>query len=51
MTEALGTQPIALTMIPSASIQLLDVATEAAVRTAAASSRCSGAGGVRGVQR
>jgi aminoglycoside phosphotransferase (APT) family kinase protein len=33
----LGTQQIALTMIPSASIQLLDVATEAAVRTAAAS--------------
>jgi aminoglycoside phosphotransferase (APT) family kinase protein len=32
----IGTQPIAVTMIPSASIQLLDVATEADVRTAAA---------------
>lgn len=31
-----GSQPIAITMIPSASIQLLDVSTEAAVRTAAA---------------
>jgi aminoglycoside phosphotransferase (APT) family kinase protein len=34
--EALGTQPIAVTMIPSASIQLLDVVTEAEVRTVAA---------------
>jgi aminoglycoside phosphotransferase (APT) family kinase protein len=32
----IGTQHVAITMIPSASIQLLDVATEAAVRTAAA---------------
>lgn len=32
----LGSQHVALTMIPSASIQLLDVATEAAVRTVAA---------------
>jgi len=31
----IGTQHVAITMIPSASIQLLDVATEAAVRTAA----------------
>lgn len=31
----IGSQQIALTMIPSASIQLLDVATEAAVRTVA----------------
>ncbi len=32
----IGTQHVAITMIPSASIQLLDVTTEAAVRSAAA---------------